>query len=60
MEKLFRDDLILDAIATNEFIDKSDLNVAQILLKVGESQTEIDASQSNTISVIFLVYISYT
>ena len=49
--RYLRDDLILDALAENEVFDKACLAVARFLLKVGEVKSELDASQSNAISV---------
>lgn len=51
MERFLRDELIIDAISNNEMFDKSFIQIARFLIKVGEVKSDINALQSQPISV---------
>lgn len=56
MERFLRDELIIDAISGNEMFDKSFIQIARLLIKVGEVKSDIFALQSQPISVILTFY----
>ncbi|KAI1725049.1 RNA polymerase III subunit RPC82 domain-containing protein [Ditylenchus destructor] len=51
MEVFLREDLVIDALSSNEVFDKTSLHVARVLVKVGETKQQYNISQSNPISV---------
>lgn len=58
MERFLRDELIIEAIAENEMFDKSFIQVARLLIKVGEVKSDIYALQSQPISVSLIFYLT--
>ncbi|KAI1715594.1 RNA polymerase III subunit RPC82 helix-turn-helix domain-containing protein [Ditylenchus destructor] len=51
MEVFLREDLVIDALSSNEVFDKTTLHVARVLVKVSETKQQYNISQSNPISV---------
>lgn len=54
MEVFLREDLVIDALSSNEVFDKTTLHVARVLVKVSETKQQYNISQSNPISVRLL------